>query len=145
MVQVYIYKLSATPLVRGIAKLLETIIQKNFRVHVLCENKSEMYELDNNLWTYSALAFLPHATEEDTFLDQQKILLTTQINNLNNANVLLANYVVPELINNYERFVSIYDASTDETLIREQIKNLTALNIPITIFEEERGAWKRVN
>ncbi|MDJ1257200.1 MAG: DNA polymerase III subunit chi [Candidatus Midichloria sp.] len=145
MIQASIYQLSATPIVRGTAKLLETIIQKNFRVHILCKNKSEMHKLDNDLWTYSVLAFLPHATEEDTFLDQQKILLTTQTSNLNNANVLLANYVVPELVDNYERFVSIYDTSTDEELIQEQVKNLAALNIPVTIFEEERGSWKRVD
>lgn len=145
MTQASIYKLSATPIVRGTAKLLEIIIQKNFRVHILCKNKSEMYKLDNDLWIYSVLAFLPHATEEDTFLDRQKILLTTQTSNLNNANVLLANDTVPELVDNYERFVSIYDTSTDEVLIQEQVKNLAALNIPVTIFEEERSSWKRVD
>ena len=146
MVKAYIYILSATPFIKGIAKILETIIQKGFIVQFLCENKAKMTQLDNDLWTYSSLAFLPHATEEDNqYLEQQKILLTMRLENLNNANVLVANHLVPDSIVKYERFVSIYDANSNNSLIQEKINKLKELNIPISIFEEIGKTWKTVN
>ena len=144
MFQAYVYILSATPLIKGIAKILETIIQKDFTIHFICENKAAMKQLDLSLWTYSSLAFLPHATEEDQYLEQQKILLTTKIDNLNKANVLVTTHLTPESINQYERFVSIYDANTSNSLIQEKINKLKALNIPVSVFEEIGKTWKAI-
>lgn len=143
VVQASIYRLSSTSIIRGIAKLLEAIINKGFKAQVLCLDKFSMYKLDAALWTYSSLAFLPHATEEDEFLLQQKILLSTTLENLNDATVLLSNHTVPKSIQNYQRFVSIYEEMENESLIIQQIESLKKLNIPFTVFEENSGSWKK--
>ena len=145
MVQGYVYILSATPFIKGVAKILEAIIQKGFSVQFFCENKEKMKQFDTSLWTYSSLAFLPHATEDDQYLEQQKILLTTKLDNLNNATVLVALHTIPDSVQQYQRFVSIFDTSSSNNSIQERINALKALNIPVSVFEEIGKTWKSVN
>ncbi len=51
-----------------------------------------MNVLDNLLWTFSQLSFIPHSTEEDDFnTDLQDILIVTKLNKsiVNNRSIVI--------------------------------------------------------
>ena len=59
-------------------RIILKILKENKRGYILCKNKDEMKELDDLLWTFSQLSFLPHATEEDEYQKEQNLLITTK-------------------------------------------------------------------
>ncbi len=81
-------------------KIIIKIIGLEKKIVLLCKDKDEMNVLDNLLWTFSQLSFIPHSTEEDDFnTDLQDILIVTKLNKsiVNNRSIVI---LCPELIIN---------------------------------------------
>jgi DNA polymerase-3 subunit chi len=138
--QVSVYKLSNTNFIKGLGSLLDTILKKGHRVHILCSDKEEMGTLDHSLWTYASLSFLPHGSEDDTMREKQKIYLSVSEVNYNKANILFSKHIIPETIEKYDRYISMYDASESD-LLDIQIKRLKDKQITYTLFEETKEGW----
>lgn len=142
MTEVLIYKPSIVPSQKILPKLLESIISKGNNVHVLCENEEQMKKMDDYLWTYEQLSFLPHATEADEILDKQPIVLSTKEEVHNNASVAVVfNNMLPQTCNKFSKIIYIAD---------ESFKNLEAIkqnaaneNIKITYFVQTEKGWDK--
>ena len=59
-------------------KIILKILENGKKGYILCKDKDEMRHLDNLLWTFSQLSFLPHATEDDEYQKEQNLLLMTK-------------------------------------------------------------------
>lgn len=57
--------------------LLEKALRGNNRILILAPTAARRARLDEALWTYAEASFLPHATLDDPFPDNQPILLAT--------------------------------------------------------------------
>ena len=141
MTQVSVYKLNNTPFIKGLASLLETILKKGHKVHIICANKEEMEMLDQNLWTYSSLSFLPHGTEDDPEPDKQKIYISCSPENKNGADILAIRHDLPAELEEYDRLISMFDSIDDEELFEEQIERLENEDISYSLFEEDDDGW----
>jgi DNA polymerase IIIc chi subunit len=66
------------------------------KIIIYCSSKEEMQYIDNMLWTYEQLSFLPHATEYDAHAEIQPILIMSSVT-FNNPNISsIAIVILPE-------------------------------------------------
>ena len=56
-------------------KIVLKILDAGGKVNLLCENKDEMEYIDNLMWTFSQLSFIPHSTENDKFNEELQDLI----------------------------------------------------------------------
>jgi len=56
-------------------KIVMKILDAGGKVNLLCENKDEMEYIDNLMWTFSQLSFIPHSTENDKFNEELQDLI----------------------------------------------------------------------
>ncbi len=116
-------------------KIIIKIIGLEKKIVLLCKDKDEMNVLDNLLWTFSQLSFIPHSTEEDDFnTDLQDILIVTKLNKsiVNNRSIVI---LCPELIINKD-----FNAINEVFLITaENIDLKTLKNHILTSNIEERS------
>ena len=143
MTEVLIYKPTKTAPEKVLPKLLESVIAKGNNVHILCENDEQIKTLDDYLWTYEQLSFLPHATYKDDLVEKQPIVLSINDNNLNNASVLVL--TEPKLPQNFSKFskgIYISDvAENDKSEILE--KECANNNLQISSFLQNEKGWEK--
>jgi len=68
-------------------KIVMKILDAGGKVNLLCENKDEMEYIDNLMWTFSQLSFIPHSTENDKFNEELQDLIIA----MNSENLALYN------------------------------------------------------
>jgi DNA polymerase-3 subunit chi len=118
-----IYSIQHTLYNITLPKIIIKIIGLEKKIVLLCKNKDEMNALDNLLWTFSQLSFIPHSTEEDDFnTDLQDIIIVTKLNKsvVNNRSIVV---LCPELIMNKD-----VNAINEIFLITTENINLKTLN-----------------
>ena len=147
MTEANIYQLSKSLWVKSFPKLLEGIVNRGNKVLVYCESDEFMAKLDDLLWTFEQLAFLPHATYKDERKEEQPILLNTTESNPNNSNVLaIAGKFLPKELTKFEKIVLMYESNdlTSEDFIKNAMKTFERKSISYTIFKQNTaGAWEK--
>ncbi|MDX8377437.1 MAG: DNA polymerase III subunit chi [Mariprofundales bacterium] len=123
---VYFKRLNQAERVNGVASLLNHRAKKNNTAKnvanslVLCVDMAQMQHLDSLLWTISDDSFLAHGiiTDNESENALQPILLTTRINNGNNAQVLInATLEVPTAMNGFSSIVDFVDEWDNQLLL----------------------------
>lgn len=144
MTQINLYRLTTIPFIRAFPKLLESVTKGGYRVQVLCSSIEEINNLDTVLWTYSSLSFLPHATQNDNYKDDQPIYLTLdQYDNPNGSKILFCIKKMPNNINEYEKLFYMYDAAEEDSIeVSNHLSMLKNMQIPVILVEENKGIWK---
>lgn len=147
MAEVLFYHLQAQPLDEVLPGLLERSLSRNWRVVVQSGMPERLPDLDTLLWSYRDESFLPHGLASDGSADQQPILLTSEPDNLNAANVrfLVHDASLPEDMN-YQRVVLMFDG-TDQfavTNARQHWKSLKDTDHELTYWQQnDGGRWER--
>jgi len=124
-------------------KLLESIVAKDFKVHIACESQERVEELDGFLWTYEQLSFLPHATGNDKDLAKNPIVISANVDVKNKATVLVADDMsLPKNFTDFERVVFIVNDNLHDRF--EGVK-LLAQNKKLTIdcFVQTAKGWEK--
>lgn len=147
MAEVNIYRLSKTSWYKSFPKLLENIIAKGNRVYIFCQNQQLLESLDESLWSYEQLSFLPHATTSDPRPADQPILLSSNINNINNANILaIIGNAIPDNIISFEKIIYMYEANdvVAKDFIQNKIPALKEMGIKLNYYNQNSlGAWEK--
>jgi DNA polymerase III subunit chi len=143
-----IYQLTKLTWSKYFPKLVESILNKGNKIFIYCESDKLLKELDEFLWTYEQLSFLPHATHIDEVPNKQPILLSTSEDNLNNANVLLvAGKCLPKNLLKFEKVILMYELN--DALYTDFIKNVVMTefvknNINYSVFTQNlAGIWEK--
>ena len=148
MTEVNIYELSKTQWQKAMPKLLEQVISRNNnKVHVLCDDENYMQELDDLLWTFEQLAFVPHATYKDKQLESNPIVLSVNDNINNKANILvITGTKIPSNLQAFEKIIIMYQ-NTDKIrrdMVNNHCKKFNELNIKCNFFKQNGvGSWER--
>ena len=102
MTEVIFYAPTLSPLEKALPKVLEKVYKAKLKIHVRTLNDARREFLNKLLWTYHPQSFLPHGSIVDGCPEQQPIWLSTQEDNMNNAEVLvLVDHVFQENIDTY--------------------------------------------
>tara|TARA_R110000868_G_scaffold190862_1_gene434819 strand:- start:122146 stop:122571 length:426 start_codon:yes stop_codon:yes gene_type:complete len=125
--------------------LLHKVLQSGKNVVVKCSNSDRMERLDDSLWSFSPVSFMPHGTEDDDFEDKHPIYLTTGDENPNNADILiLLSGATSEDFSSYARVLDMFEASdVQKTNARKRWKALADKGYPLAYYAYEEGKWAK--
>jgi DNA polymerase-3 subunit chi len=88
MSEVLFYHLERRDLDDALPGLVEKTLERGWRALIRCESAERAEAIDNRLWTYNEQTFLPHAQKGDGEASRQPVLITTEDDNANKADVL---------------------------------------------------------
>ncbi len=123
MTDVSLYHLTATPLEKTLPKLMERVVESGKNAVLVAASTDRVEELNRLLWTYSSNTFLPHGTKKDGFPEEQKIWLTDEWDNPNQASILvLTDGMESNEVDNFERCLDIFDGNDEVALEKAQLR-----------------------
>lgn len=147
MTEVRFYHLQRQTLEQALPKILEKVLERNWRAVVLAASAERVDALNQLLWTYDPNSFLPHGAARDGFADQQPIWLTAEDENPNAATVLVAvDGSVSERIDQYDLVCDLFDGNDEDAVLaaRGRWKTCKAAGHSLTYWQQtERGAWDK--
>jgi DNA polymerase-3 subunit chi len=148
MTDVLFYHLQNMTVEKVLPPLVEKSIERGWRVVVQTSSDERVDALDTHLWTYRDDSFLPHATARAPDAAEQPVLLTTDADNPNGAQVrfLVDNAQLPEDVSAYERVVLVFDGDDDAALAQARAAWTASKSRghDVTYWQaDERGRWQR--
>ena len=144
--RVSFYHLQRSTLEQVLPDLLEKALNSGLRVVVFSGSPERVADLDSLLWTWKTDSWLPHGTNCDANPDCQPIYLTDQDENPNAAQMLvLADGVIPDRIEHYDRVLNLFDGRDDEAVqqARGAWKNWKEQGLELVYYQQtEQGRWQ---
>ncbi|MGI4850741.1 MAG: DNA polymerase III subunit chi [Janthinobacterium lividum] len=147
MTEINFYHLQQSPLEKTLPKLLEKIYSEKMKAVVLIENEEKLKEIDGQLWSYSQSSFLPHGCEKDGFKKDHPIWLTTQLENPNDASVLVV--IEGEEIKDFTSFnkcLNLFNGYDEEAVRQARTRWQSYSNQGHTLtywFQDPKGSWQK--
>ncbi len=143
----WFYHLERTSLEAAAGPLLEKCLERGWRVLAVSPRPERRAALDQALWTYSDLSFLPHG-RDDGELDpaRQPILISGSVENQNAAVALfLMDGADAPAESAVERCMVMFDGADDGVRgkARAQFKTAKEAGCVTRYFQQTpRGGWK---
>jgi len=147
MTEVRFYHLQRRTLEQALPKILEKVLERNWRAVVLAGSAERVDALNQHLWTYDQNSFLPHGAARDGFADQQPVWLTAEDENPNGATVLVTvDGSVSDRMGGYDLVCDLFDGNDEEAVFaaRDRWKLCKAAGHALTYWQQnERGGWDK--
>ena len=141
------YHLTETRIEDALPALLERSLERNWRVTVQTVSEERCRALDGHLWTFRPDSFVPHGLDSDPFPEMQPILLTSNPENANGANVrFVIDGAQPPDLGGYERVVFMFDGHDQIQLegARSNWKKLKSEGHELSYWQQNRdGCWEK--
>ncbi len=157
MIKISCYKTKQDLLSKAFCQLAQKCYSSSINSCVIANNSDFAMELDRVLWTYSKKYFIPHATSEDPFHQEQPIYITHSIENPNNSTmIILVNPTEDNLLKLFSSTSEVELSTIEKIMIifddvqRIQFSEIKALllktkfnNSEINLFEQlNSGLWQ---
>ena len=157
MIKISCYKTKQDLLSKAFCQLAQKCYSSSINSCVIANNSDFAMELDRVLWTYSKKYFIPHATSEDPFHQEQPIYITHSIENPNNSTmIILVNPTEDNLLKLFSSTSEVELSTIEKIMIifddvqRIQFSEIKALllktkfnNFEINLFEQlNSGLWQ---
>jgi DNA polymerase-3 subunit chi len=145
--EVWFYHLERTGLDQALPELLDKTLARGWRALVRAASADRLDHLDGWLWSYRDDSFLPHGTVGEPNAPRQPILLTTETENPNGAQVLfLIDGAEPGDLAGYERCLVLFDGKDEDQLglARRQWSALKAGDAALSYWRQgANGRWEK--
>jgi len=146
MAKINFYHLTKSPLGKALPKLLEKVIESDYRALVVASSDEKLEQLNKELWTYTTKYFLPHGTKKDGFSEKQPIFLTCANDNPNGAKVLaFVGDAEPFDLEKFEKCVYMFDGNDDNEMqiARSRWKEYKNSGYELTYWQQnKKGGWE---
>ena len=142
MTEVLFYHLENQPLERVIPVLLEKSLDRGWKAVVETGSRERAEALDTLLWTWRDDSFLPHAVAGQETDARQPVLITTDADNPNSANVrFFVDRAVPKDVAGYERIVYLFSGHDPEAVAEARVawKALSTPDNAVTYWQQDSG------
>lgn len=147
MTEVRFYHLQRRTLEQALPKILEKVIERDWRAVVLAGSPERVDALNQHLWTYDPGSFLPHGAARDGFADRQPIWLTVEDENPNNATVLVqVDGVMSGQLAGFDLVCDLFDGNDEEAVLaaRDRWKQCKTAGHGLTYWQQnDRGGWEK--
>lgn len=144
MAEILFYHLETRPLEAVVPLLLEKTLERGWRAVVEVGSRERAEALDAHLWSYRDDSFLAHGLAGDETDAHQPVLLTTETDNPNGANVrFFVDGALPQSGEGYQRMVILFSGHDPDALAAARIayRNLRADN-DVTYWQQDAdGRW----
>ena len=142
MTEVLFYHLENQPLERVIPVLLEKSLERGWTAVIEAGSRERAEALDTVLWTYRDDSFLPHGLAGTAADERQPVLITTETDNPNGANVrFFVDRAVPQAVAGYDRVVYLFSGHDPEAVAEARLA-WKALSVPenaVTYWQQDPG------
>jgi DNA polymerase-3 subunit chi len=122
-----------SPVDKVLSKLLLKILASGQRAVVVCPDAESLRDLDISLWVFSKSELIPHGQKEDGNPELQPVWLSCEIENPNNASILIL--IDPQSVPETHLFskVILFSPLNEHTVTKwPSVK---------TWVEQEQGNW----
>jgi len=147
MTEVRFYHLQRRTLEQTLPKILEKVLERDWRAVVLAGSPERVDALNQHLWTYDPGSFLPHGAARDGFAEKQPIWLTAEDENPNGATVLVTvDGSVSDRMGAFDLVCDLFDGNDEEAVhaARDRWKVCKAAGHGLTYWQQnERGGWDK--
>lgn len=134
---------SSNGLYKLLPSLLEKMLMKNHKVLIACNTPQVVKYVDDLLWRFQPTKFLPHGINSEEKAANQPILITSESENLNHADILIT--FSGKEVKKVSSFVQVFDIfeSSQEQLDsgRERWKEYKKKGYELSYFTSEEGRW----
>jgi len=140
------YHLQAEPLDRALPRLLEKVLEREYRTLIRGTSEERLTSLDESLWTYKSLSFLPHGREGEGDPATQPIFLTRDEGNQNSAQVivLIEDAPAPD-IDIFDRCLYMFDGEDEGTLAAARVrwKAFKDQELSVNYYQQTETGWQK--
>lgn len=146
--EVWFYHLERSSLEQVLPELLERTLSRGWKALVRTGQAERIDHLDGWLWSWRDDSFLPHGVANEPMAERQPVLLTTDLDNPNEAQALfLIDGAEPGDVSAHERCILIFDGRDAAALktARGRWKSFKEAGLPVSYWKQgaERG-WEKV-
>jgi DNA polymerase III subunit chi len=144
MTTIQFYHLTETPLEKALPRLLEKAYAAGIKCLVVARDEAQMDQLNQSLWTYQQLGFLPHGSSKDALAEVQPIYLSTTEENKNAATLFCTTGgATPQ--GAYARVLDVFDGHNEEavTAARARFKAYKDQGAELSYFKQTDGKWEK--
>jgi DNA polymerase-3 subunit chi len=153
MKQFSIYQTTEELLVKGIILLVEKCYHNSLKTVISVSNQELQESLNKTLWTYARKQFIPHGSKFDPMAEKQPIYITSEIENPNDASVLLIASLarLEEILKNsgyisgFQRIIITYDDATSLDELKSRVCALVSIKKSIDCYKQDAiGVWNKI-
>ncbi len=147
MSEVFFYHLTTSSLGQTLSQLLERTLKNDWRVQLRSGDENALARLDAQLWGGNSPDFLPHGISGGAHDADQPILLTTGVENINDAKALMlvhgAKINLAEVAQ-YARVSLVFNGNDEAELqaARTDWKALTDAGVTAKYWSQASGRWE---
>lgn len=145
--EISFYKLTSLPIIKAAPKLIEKIYYSGQRSTVLVQDSSILKTIDDGLWAYSTKHFIPHATCDDEFPEDQPVYITTKIESPNKATIFIALGKVDLDQADSNKLIYMFDGNIPEQIefARNKWKSYQNKGHSLVYWQQNlQGAWEKL-
>ncbi|OGT31927.1 MAG: hypothetical protein A3E87_06475 [Gammaproteobacteria bacterium RIFCSPHIGHO2_12_FULL_35_23] len=129
------YILSTPETISFTCRLLEKAYKEKHRIYVQTNSKAEALKLNDSLWTFKDISFVPHRLQDMTAAPIAPITIGVEEGDPNLANVLVS--ALPKLPKNYQAYqriaLVIANDEAQKAEARDLYKKLKASEITLQV------------
>ena len=145
--EIWFYHLERASLDQVLPELLEKTLARGWRALVRSPDPQRIEHLDAMLWSYREDSFLPHGVAVEAAAARQPVLLTNDLANTNEAQVLfLVDDADPGDLAGLARCILIFDGRDPEALAaaRARWSEFKSKGHPLAYWRQnETRGWER--
>ena len=144
--KVYFYNSSQRDIIADISWLTEKLYKERNRIVVYCKDQETVELINTFLWRYKEDVFIPHSVEKNEQSIIDPVLITTEVDQNHNYNVLLA--INGVLINEKDwlNFATVYyffdnKENKEKENARLMWKSFSTLDISCKYWVNKENKW----
>jgi DNA polymerase-3 subunit chi len=146
----FFYNSARRETVKDIVKLTEKLYKKNNFILLYCADQETVDALDEYLWSYSEDSFIPHSKKNNEKKSLYPILVTDEILNDHEHNILLALNGVLIKETDWPKFNKVYYFFDDQNHeerenARSMWKSFSSLEIDCRYWVNKENKWILAN
>ncbi|MDP2213680.1 DNA polymerase III subunit chi [Phenylobacterium sp.] len=144
--EVWFYHMERSSLEQVLPDLLERSLARNWRAVVRGRQSDRIERLDELLWTYRDESFLPHGLAEEPHAALQPVILTTQMDNPNGADVVfLLDGADAGDLDGFVRCIVLFDGRDEAALAtaRAQWRAIKTSGLPVSYWKQMARGWEK--
>lgn len=141
------YHVMSGNLVPSVVRLLEKIYNTGEKSIFFSPLEDRVKIVDKTLWTFSKSSFVPHGDKEFGFADQQSVYMASEIENPNQATVLVMTdgFDYKSWNRDFEKVIFVFedDASAEEA--QGMLADLKNQQENVNYWRQSQKGWDKLN
>lgn len=141
------YHVATGNLVPSVVKLLAKVYDTGKKSIFFSPIEDRVKYVDKTLWTFSTNAFIPHGDKTFGFAEQQSVYMTSEIENPNQATVLVMtdSFDYESWNQNFEKVIFVFEDDSSAKTAQEMLADLKNRNENVNYWKQSQKGWEKLN